>query len=259
MRFTIVRVVGNELPPRDQIGSKLKSLQFILETEPSTYADKFWVVNHIHNRQYANEVKSLLKAYNQDFFEIDFLLERYQLMKTFEEKIRYSININAARNYGVKHCQQTHQFTICLDQDCFFTEHLLLSAISNIESDQLVRPDRKYFGLVMKRLLNAEISDLDNIPNQEPHLIFRNDANEYFDESIVFGQNDKIELLHRIGYNMYSFEISGEHVINVGYVLHTSYGNTLIERDLSTRVNTRKQSLETLVSNLDSTFTNRVE
>ena len=32
--YALVRIIGNELPPRDSVGNRIKSLKFILEHEP---------------------------------------------------------------------------------------------------------------------------------------------------------------------------------------------------------------------------------
>jgi hypothetical protein len=254
MKYVLLRVIGNELMPRDSQGSKIATLSFILNNEATELCDKIWVLNHIIDDEYRESIKNLLTKFRQRFFEIPFSRSEYLKLNNWSDKVRYAININQARNYGIKICQKNYSFTFCLDQDCFFTEQLLSSIISRIEEDQVKNMTRKYYGIIMKRILNGCLENIDLIPDQEPNVIFRYDANEYFNEQLFFGQGDKVELLKRIGYKLLpkDYSVTGSKCVTAGYVLHNSYGNESVERNLALRVKVRKISLDRLITNVDA-------
>jgi hypothetical protein len=253
-KYVLLRVIGNELLPRDSQGSRISTLSFILKNEPAELCDKTWVLNHIIDDKYRDSIKNLLTKFNQHFVEIPFSPSEYLKLNNWSDKVRYAIYINQARNYGVKYCQKNYPFTFCMDQDCFFTEQLLSSAISRIEEDQDKNTTRKYYGIITKRILNGCLENIDLVPDQEPMVVFRYDATEYFNEQLCFGQADKVELLKRIGYRLLpkDYSVSGSECLTAGYVLHNSYGNALCERNLAVRVKMRKISLDWLVSNIDA-------
>jgi hypothetical protein len=254
MKYVLLRIIGNELMPRDTQGSRISTLSFILNNEPAELCDKIWVLNHIIDDKYRDSIKNLLTKFNQYFFEIPFSPSEYPKLNDWSDKVRYTININQARNFGVKICQKYYPFTFCLDQDCFFTEQLLSSVISRIKEDQVKNITRKYYGLIMKRILNGCLENIDLVPDQEPNVVFRYDATEYFNEQLYFGQADKVELLKRIGYRLLpkDYSVSGSECLTAGYVLHNSYGNELCERNIAVRVKMRKISLDRLISNIDA-------
>jgi len=247
--FVIFRTIGNELEPRDKKGSKLKALEYILENEPRNLCAKRWLINHIIDLEYKTKIIDLLDRHQQFYNQLLFRPDKYSRLKTFRDKVRYGINVNNARNVGVKQCQQDFKFVICLDQDCFFTEKLLLSIIDSVTADQEINSRRQYYGILMKRATNEYFEHIEDLPDQEPHLIFRQDAREYFDESLPFGQNDKIDLLKKVGYN--SLNIVGEKCKNAGFVIHHSYGNEEAENSLRTRMYLRKLSLNKFIEKLD--------
>ena len=254
--FVILRILGNELPPRDNKGSKLKVLRHILKHEPTDICSKFWLINHIIDPAYKTKILNVLTRYRQNFGELSFSPKNYCRLNSWEEKIRYAININNARNEGIKHCQDRFRFVICLDQDCFFTRDHLSLVIEKINNDQRVNHGRKNYGILMKRIIGENLENADQLPNEEPHLVFRDDAREYFDEKIVFGRNEKVELLSRLGYisSPEIYSIQGDKCLNVGYVLHLSYGNETVERDLKTRMDRRELSVIKLINKIENIY-----
>src|SRR3954449_12930862 len=102
MKNVFLRIIGNELMPKDSQGSRISTLSFILKNEPAELCDKIWVLNHIIDDKYRDSIKNLLTKFNQYFFEIPFSPSEYSKLNNWSDKVSYTININQARNYGVK-------------------------------------------------------------------------------------------------------------------------------------------------------------
>ena len=62
--------------------------------------------------------------------------------------------------------------------------------------------DNKYFAIGMERMhSNEDLFDptFTADANEEPQIMFRNDAIERFDETMRYGRRPKVELLWRLG------------------------------------------------------------
>ena len=73
-------------------------------------------------------------------------------------------------------------------------------------------------------------------------VAFRNDADQLFNESIIFGNNDKNELIYRLNLKP----------LKQGFCYHVSYSDDAIETDLHLRLRLRKLSLERLINHLET-------
>lgn len=247
MTFLFCRILGNELPPRDKPNSRLESLRYILNHEILENRDNLWIINHIHDPILLEKTINLLGEYSQNYTVLTFDKNHYQSLKTRNEKICYAININEARNHGLKIGQQTHDFVVSLDGDCFFTPDLWDVVQKNITLDQKLNP-RQYYAVITKRLLQSN-KNINNLPDEEPMLIFRNDADIYFDPTIPFGQNPKVKLLQKLGFK--NGNMTTEQCKIIGYVLHISFSDDAIETQLNTRMDMREKSIEILLRKLD--------
>lgn len=233
MNFTIARIIGNELAPRDKKGSKISCLKFILKHKEE--ANRIWILNRINDKKYLEEIKKLLKE--EEIFEIPFIKKDYKKINTFEEKIKYAVNINAARNYGLKIGLNKSDFISILDGDCFFSKQSLKKTITEINEHQKNHPDCKYYGVPTIRIENKN-----GFEKGEPMIIFRKDSDQKFDENIIFGNNDKIELINRL--NLF--------ILKKATCFHSSFSDHKIESDLALRISLRQQSLVKLVNDLNS-------
>ena len=77
-RFVLYRILGNDLPPRHEMGQTVKNLRFILENEPPLpNVDKRWVVNRIIDPEQEAAILALLQKHEQPYLHIPFVLEDY--------------------------------------------------------------------------------------------------------------------------------------------------------------------------------------
>src|SRR5437016_1029965 len=178
VKLGICRVIGNELPPRDRPGGKLASLRYILENEKGV--ERVWVLNHLHDPEYRQQVTDLLVNRQEPFVELRFDPRYYLTLCTIHERVRYAVNVNLARNLAIELTRRDHDFAVSLDQNCFFTPDLWEQLACFIREDQRKHPTRRYYGLMMKRLLAVDPAGAADMPDEEPQLIFRRDSPALF-------------------------------------------------------------------------------
>lgn len=254
----ICRIIGNEMVPRDEPGSRLKVLKYIIDHEPKFASTKrIWILNQINDPEYLAEVKKILVENNEHYHELQFSLKRYLTSWNQDERVCSAINVNSARNQTFSIGRKIGRFVHILDGDCFFTDDAWAKTTSAIAADQVNQPQRKYYSVPMRRIRVDDISSADSVPEGEPQLIFRQDADLYFDENIPFGKNDKAELLRRLGHESVQSDnwIVREQAhlcASAGYILHLNTGSVAVERDLSLRMTSRQKSVEDFLKQVES-------
>jgi hypothetical protein len=73
--FVLYRMLGNDLPPRHEIGQTLANLRFMLDHEPELEAcEKRWVVNRIVDPEQEAAIIALLEERGQSYLRIPFEL-----------------------------------------------------------------------------------------------------------------------------------------------------------------------------------------
>lgn len=248
MNYSIVRIIGDELPPRDKSNNRLKSLQFILDNEPEfDNCTKIWIINQITNISLKNDIVSMIPHHHQiKILEINFI--SFLKAKTFDEKILALININRARNIGLSTSNAV--FTFLFDGDCFFTQELWNKTIKELEQDRYCK---KYYGIPCIRSVE-KIPDKNN-KTWEPMIVFRNDSDLRYNENIPFSKNDRIELMFKIGYESSNgvTTLKNETMCkNIGCCIHISFNESLSESDLGYRMKLRNIGLNNLIKKTEA-------
>lgn len=230
--FILYRIIGNDLPPRHERGQSLRSLDFILEHEP-TLADctKKFVVNRVLDSESENRIIESLERGGVDYLHLPFEAEVYRQIpldyaclpggdraylesRSFRRlkprhKIRlltavnrlrnnYVMHNNGARNVALRDGRCLAKWVLPFDGNCF----LSASAWAQFRSAVIERPWLKYFIVPMARIQkNDQLLDEDFNPlaEEEPQIAFRCDASETFNEAFPYGRFPKIELFWRLG------------------------------------------------------------
>lgn len=249
MKFLLARILGNELPPRDTPGSKVRVLRFILEHERSN-CPNLWVLNRITDEAYRNELIEILNEFGQHYKILDLDWKAYRKLKNFDDKVQFAININNARNKSLEFALESDaEFIFVFDGDCFFSADAWKETIESINTG-----GRQYYGVPGIRISNTIPADLTGYKRWEPSLVFHRDAELRFNETLRFGRKDKIELLERLGYRCARSEailMPEAPCQNVGFLLHMSFDGEHIEENVQTRMKAREDSLITYISKLD--------
>jgi hypothetical protein len=239
--FQICRIIGNELPPRDEPGSKLRSLEEICQRDESGRR-RYWIVNRIVDVNYFKQVINILTKYDAEYYIIPFVADDY---RASEDKIHYLTNINPARNYGLS--LGTSEYVACLDQDCF----LAPDDYSRITKRMDAEP-RDYYALTMRRCTPETLGQYLEMPPEEPQLILHR-RTQWFDPKRRFGDDDKMALLRALGCQGRGkgFAFHGDRCLVVGDVIHLSYSDPSVEQDVALRVEQRRSALSQLVAMAD--------
>jgi hypothetical protein len=237
MNYVIARVVGNELPPRDEDNSKYRSLIHILESERKEGFDRVWVLNRIHDPAYRRLLIETLAG--EKVLEIPFKLKEYFKCPDLHQRILYATNLNAARNFVLGYCRPRYRFTAMLDQDCYYFPEDWPKVQEIIEADQKIN-DRKYYCSPSIRW-HPDMSPEKIMPEEESMIIFRNDADKCFNPELVYGDRTKVELLARI---------AGES-LKAATVCHIAYSDARSELERGRRHQMRQESIGKLIEMLD--------
>lgn len=230
----IVRVLGNELPPRDLPGSRIATLRRILIEEPA-FPDvvKWFYINRPFDLQYRRELCEVLDQHNSHYITVGF--DRTILPASREQLLRYGIAINSARNEAIAAGLAVAKFAVILDGDCMFTADGWAPVAAAMQANT------HYYLSVPHRRENR-------VEQGEPMLAFGRDSFLRFNERDLFGYGDKLKLLFRLGHSEDAdtghLPVTGDLTKLVGEVLHLSTGDDSTETDADTRIRLREQSLQ---------------
>lgn len=251
--FAIARILGNELPPRDIAGHRLRVLEAILRRE-RRFEDtcRFFVLNRIYDPVYRQKTIDMLSAAGEQWVEVFPENRAYLLAATRRRRVVEAIGINHARNIALHECRARAHFTFVLDGDCFFDEDAWTTTRSALLEDQRQHPHRRFYATPACRVpLDEHPSSDAPLSSEEFMLAFRSDADLEFDERIAFGDDDKNDLLWRLG--IFGWDATGSPLCaRVGRVLHLRTGPNGVEDELSERMDAREKSIKRLLRDLDS-------
>lgn len=298
--FVLYRIIGNDLEPRHKKGQALENLRFILENEPELQnCEKRFMVNRIVDPEQERLIVDLLNASGVSFQRIAFNWNEYAhapwdidgvppefapytkafrsltveqqyrvLMRVYRHKNNYVMNNNGARNAALADGRKLARWILPWDGNCFVTA----SAWDAIRDATLSAPEYPYRIVPMARVMdNTDLLRPDFNPDaeEEPQILFRNDAKEVFDGDFFYGRRPKVELLWRLGVpgrwdNWYlepwdlpypPFSVDAGAFQHVGWVARLFSGRGELEQGAAeayrARGVARNVAIETLLSRLD--------
>lgn len=228
--FSLVRILGNDLPFRHDNDQTLRNLKFTLENESEfDRCIKVWVLNRIVDEGKKQSIVALLEKYNKKYIDIpykkselfkvpfcyeDLPVDHFKLTADFDKldernqvivdtailkhKNNYIINNNGARNVALVEGAKLAKWVFPWDGNCFLTDQ----AWDAITSSLRARSNIEYHVVPMDRILSNDLilsPDYTPNPTEEPQVIFRADAELSFDENLMYGLKPKVDLLKRLG------------------------------------------------------------
>jgi hypothetical protein len=231
LKFVIYRIIGNSLPPRHGPGDTCNNLQFTLKNEPDLpFCEKRWVLNRLVDPEVEAACVKLIRASGQKYHSIaldeasyrNAFLDASGMPKTMNpfaqgssgkpdsqtlaqskewiirHKSLVAINLNDARNRAIELGRADALWTLPLDGWCYFTAEAWNSFAESIARNR----DALYGILPLARLNhNAQLNTMATVPEpvEEPQISFRRDAPDRFHEGLRYGNQNKSELLTRLG------------------------------------------------------------
>ena len=230
--FVLYRIIGNDLPPRHELGQSLRSLSFILQNEPQlSGCTKKFVINRVLDTETESKIIATLEDHGHEYIHIpfdpdvyveipldyaclpggdaDYLSSRSFRRLTRRRQIRlltavnrlrnnYVMHNNGARNVALRDGQGLAKWVLPFDGNCFFSD----LAWEQFRMAVVERPWLKYFTVPMARIQsNADLLDTNYNPiaEEEPQIAFRCDTEEMFNEAFPYGRFPKIEMFWRLG------------------------------------------------------------
>jgi len=237
------RILGNEMPPRDTEGGRIAVLKKILDDEvPLRGAERWWLLNRILDDKHRQQTMDLLSEYNQPFVVVPFEKSLHPSVTVMRGA---GVAINSARNTAIAIGHGIAPWSVVLDGDCFFAGEddweEILCAMSIHRTDYLSIPH-----------VRSGCTKLG-----EPMLAFHRDAELRFDESLLFGDLDKLQLCFALGHDTTPFsghlQLSNNAITQVvGKVVHYPTGPQQIEMNLENRERARLESFQHLANRLSA-------
>ena len=249
-KFAIVRILGNENPPRDVLGSRLKALEFTLKNEPSSSDTiKLFLLNRFVDPIFRSQIEELLLEHRVRYLELPLAWDKLKAMqqaKASNEAFNLEvIGINSARNVAIDYGHVFATHAIVLDGDCIFDQE----GWNQFKQTAEEHPSQ-YYSLPMARISFERYGQKLEVPLEESQLAFREDSSLRFDPNRLFGDNDKLDLLFRLGHDKTPLtahlKIEGDKTKLAGYVLHLQTGEIATEGSVHVRVDERKVALQRL-------------
>lgn len=228
--FVLYRIIGNDLPPRHEVGQARRNLKFILEHEPEfPGCEKRFILNRVVDQEEERCIVNLLEEAGATYFRIPFNWAEYAqvpldvsgvpghyspdsegyawLREDQRERVRlrlyryknnYVMNNNGARNVALEEGRTIAKWLMPWDGNCFLAK----DAYEELRNSIHIRPDIPYWLVRMVRLdenLQLFRADTPSDAVEEPQIVFRRDAAMSFDPAYQYGRRSKVELLWRLG------------------------------------------------------------
>lgn len=229
-RFAVVRILGNDLPPRHSGEQTIRNLKWLLNHEQlDPDFQRSWVVNRIVNEAVRSEVVEILNAWDENWIDIPFVPEEFSnvpydfneelpeelifspafaelprtqrvqlLNRVYLKKNCYAINNNGARNRALDVGFEFATRVIPGDGSIYLSKRSQFEIRSSVASS-IACP---YHIIPMYRTTN--FLGLEELPGdgatpEEPQVCFARNSELRFDPNIPYGRRPKVSLLWALG------------------------------------------------------------
>ena len=278
MTIIFYRILGNDIPVRHGSRQTPTNLAFILKNEPQLPgSEKRFLLNRIVDSQVREQLISMITEAGLRWDEIPFVADEFRQATAFDEKTLYLTNQNAARNRCLELGLAESDVVLPFDGQVFFSSEGYSGMLNELDANR----DDKYLTVPMFRLRENEHAllpwrgpdeEVDYLLWAEPQIIFRRGYDVGFNESLTYGNANKVELLMRLGikgpWDTWDRELYRDIRSNIAAIQSDSYGrvrkagftfrlasgNWKAERNTSYRVQARKLGLEEFVARVDRAY-----
>lgn len=281
MKFHIWRILGNDLPPRHAETQTQDNLDFILQHESRFEGcEKKFLLNRIVDKDKENRFLAQLREAGYAVEVIPHDKKEFLSRSSMQDRLHYVTNVNAARNHCVDFSLSEGADVVCpMDGGMFFTN-------GGWQAFQTIAEENKndgFFAFPTWRLVAYE-DVLDEIIPQfksmynfgettsygltELQLAVTKHADKKFNEDLLYGRADKVELLYRLGllglWDHWEPGLRKEavkspskffgkvKVVLPGYVCRLPSGNTIADHDNQIRGQHRMEGMNALLTTAGS-------
>lgn len=201
-RFVLWRVIGNDLPPRHDVGSAHENLTFTLDNEPPLEGvEQRWWLNRLIDDSQLEATTAELDRRGAQYHTDPFDSVRYRAADGRHEKILAAVNINGVRNAILDSPECDGAFVLPFDGGTFFTRAAWSSVRADIEAERTRGTSPECFAVPMVRAArrNDVFATEVPAPTAEPQIVFSPGCTHRFDERYPYGFRDKVSLLVALG------------------------------------------------------------
>lgn len=286
--FSIVRVIGNDLPPRHSVNQSIDNLRRILSYEPNIPGVvKIWILNRIVCQEKLSILFELINSAGYTCVTLPYSHQTYldlprnsfvsDLVSPFarRKKLRrdiysrrfrllYITNVNAARNLAISLGHLYSTWALPLDGNCMFTNDGLSQLVNTV-----ARACSHFHYLVIPLVRDPSRASLalsDLILAEEPQIGFHQESCCRFNENFFYGRRDKAELLKRLGITgdwvtwnsdpwedpPPELEVNCDQILFGGNVVRLSSGSLKLDTSCNSRSSARDLSILSFLNTMDS-------
>ncbi len=216
MKYCLVRILGNDQPPRHAINQTEKNIQFILKNEPQfPNCDKIFVLNRMWHPKKQARIKKLITAAGYKTLLIPFRRSIYIKLKSDKARLLYLTNQNEARNFTVTELRDKYDIILPFDSGTCFRQDGWDAFIKGVESREL----QPYYVVPMWRL-QSHPEYFNGTPctkekylykygkrrkhvmgSTEPQICLTKNSDRLFTEGMEYGNANKVDMLWMLGVN----------------------------------------------------------
>ena len=237
MQLGIFRLIGNDLWPRDTSHSNFDVAKTIIEVEPNfDDCHKIWILNRLIDKNLKSEIHTYVTLKNQKIIDIPF--ERNKFIKLGERnKLIYLLSINVARNIALEVGRKKYDYTMIFDGDCFFEIQQWNNFIDKLNTAKNSKNNTNILSFPVKRIYYNRDGSIKFINDhlEEPQLGFCSSSKILFDETLLYGNRNKIALLENLKFERVSkysnyYYPTSKYCLEIGEVYHLAVSNYFLEK-----------------------------
>lgn len=279
MKIELWRILGNDLPPRHPEDQTEKNLDFILENEKKFgNTEKRFLLNRIVDKDKEKRILEKLKG-KYRVTSIPFLKEEFDSLPYLTDRLNYLTNVNPARNKCIAISTDNDADIVCpMDGGMFFREDGWFEFMSGVEN----HPELGYYAFPTWRIEEYEhLLSTEVLPQIRCEYKFGTQTSygltelqlavtKYhdckFNENLMYGKADKVELLYKLGllglWDRWEPKLREEAVKNAsafygkvvmcGFVCRLPSGNHKADHDNQIRGGQRAEGVKRLLAKVEN-------
>ncbi len=278
MKYSLVRILGNDQPPRHSIDQTRRNTEFILKHEPEfRNCDKYFILNRIWNPVKYNQLVSLIEPSGYKILTIPFIADDYLQLTDDDSKFLYLTNQNEARNFAITELLDTCDVLLPFDGGTCFRSDGWQQLLKGIEGRDL----EPYYTVPMWRLKSLKDYKMGRPTVKEkagpktrlvePQICFTAQSDKMFTEGMTYGKANKVDMLwmldvpgpwqawhpslHEIARTRMS-KYAGS-VRSCGFVCRLPSGNTRGDHNIGIRSRLRQLAVNKTLESVDNFIKNK--
>jgi len=201
--YCLVRILGNDQPPRHSNTQTENNVQFIIKHEPMFVLNRMW---HPKKQQ---RIKNLIQQAGYKTLIIPFKRIDYVKCKTEKQRLLYLTNQNEARNFAIKSLVDKYDVVLPFDSGTCFRQDGWDKFVAGVKSQELqpyyivpmwrLKEFKEYHnGIVEVRekcMVKSDTTVKYTMGPTEPQICVTRLYDRLFTEGMEYGMANKVDML----------------------------------------------------------------